>query len=167
MNNDGGLVPTNIADIMEKFNQSLRKFAIKETEWLINKTNYENRIAELEGQIKAHENINIDLLKRVRMLEYALSQERIKYSKATGNKEEEKEELRFNNNLILNEPEVQRDLLKEEDLKAIREKTIRPSLLTMLRDIGINENLANNLFTDLELNKTELERMIKNNMDEK
>jgi hypothetical protein len=37
----------------------------------------------------------------------------------------------------------------------------------MLNDIGINENLANNLFVDLELNKTELERMIKNNMDQK
>ncbi len=37
----------------------------------------------------------------------------------------------------------------------------------MLNDIGINENLANNLFTDLELNKTELERLIKSNMDEK
>ncbi len=37
----------------------------------------------------------------------------------------------------------------------------------MLKDIGINENLANNLFIDLELNKTELERLIKNNMDEK
>jgi len=37
----------------------------------------------------------------------------------------------------------------------------------MLNEIGINENLANSLFTDLELNKTELERLIKTNMDEK
>ena len=37
----------------------------------------------------------------------------------------------------------------------------------MLNEIGINESLANSLFTDLELNKTELERMVKNNMDEK
>jgi hypothetical protein len=37
----------------------------------------------------------------------------------------------------------------------------------MLNDIGINESLANSLFTDLELNKTELERLIKTNMDEK
>lgn len=37
----------------------------------------------------------------------------------------------------------------------------------MLNDIGINEQLANSLFVDLELNKTELERLIKSNMDEK
>jgi striatin 1/3/4 len=76
MNNEGGLVPTNLADVMEKFNQSIRKFAIKETEWLVIKANYDTKISELEGQVKAHENINIDLLKRIRMLEYALTQER-------------------------------------------------------------------------------------------
>jgi hypothetical protein len=37
----------------------------------------------------------------------------------------------------------------------------------MLNDIGINENLANSLYTDLELNKTELERLIKSNMNDK
>jgi striatin 1/3/4 len=76
MNNDSGLVPTNLAEVMDKFNQSIRKFAIKETEWFVHKGNYETRIAELEGQLKAHENINIDLLKRIKMLEYALNQER-------------------------------------------------------------------------------------------
>jgi striatin 1/3/4 len=76
MNNESGLVPTNLAEVMEKFNQSIRKFAIKETEWLVQRGNYENRIAEVEGQLKAHENINTDLLKRIRMLEYALTQER-------------------------------------------------------------------------------------------
>lgn len=78
MNNDGGLISTNLAEVMEKFNQSIRKFAIKETEWLVQKNSYESRIAELEGQLKAHENINIDLLKRIKMLEYALNQERYK-----------------------------------------------------------------------------------------
>ena len=76
MNNDGGLISTNLAEVMDKFNQSIRKFAMKETEWLVFKNNYESRIAELEGQLKAHENINIDLLKRIKMLEYALNQER-------------------------------------------------------------------------------------------
>lgn len=40
-------------------------------------------------------------------------------------------------------------------------------MCSMLNEIGINETLANNLFIDLELNKTELERLIKTNMDEK
>jgi striatin 1/3/4 len=76
MNNEGGLVPTNLAEIIEKFNQTIRKFAFKETEWLVLKGNFETKVAELEGQVKAHENINIDLLKRIKMMEYALNQER-------------------------------------------------------------------------------------------
>ena len=37
----------------------------------------------------------------------------------------------------------------------------------MLNDIGINEKFANDLFTDLELNKVELENMIKSNINDK
>ena len=132
MNNDGGLVPTNIADIIDKLNQSLRKFAIKETEWLIQKAKDDTKISELEGKLKAHENINIDLLKRIRMLEYALSIERTKNAKllANSSKDIDVEDLKFNNKLILSEIEDKRELLKEEDLKALKQKSIRPSLLS-------------------------------------
>jgi len=132
MNNEGGLVPTNIADIIDKLNQSLRKFALKETEWLILKSKDDTKIAELEGKLKAHENINIDLLKRIRMLEYALSVERTKNAKliAASGKEADFEELKFNNKLILSDIDDKRELLKEEDLRALKQKSIRPSLLT-------------------------------------
>ena len=33
---------------------------MKETSWHIQKEEYEKRISELEGEVKAHENINID-----------------------------------------------------------------------------------------------------------
>lgn len=132
MNNEGGLVPTNIADIIDKLNQSLRKFAIKETEYIIQKSKDDTRIAELEGKLKAHENINIDLLKRIRMLEYALSVERTKNAKliSSAGKEADIEELKFNNKLILSDIDDKRELLKEEDLKALKQKSIRPSLLS-------------------------------------
>ena len=132
MNNEGGLVPTNIADIIDKLNQSLRRFAIKETEWIIQKSKDDSKTAELEGKLKAHENINIDLLKRIRMLEYALSVERTKNAKlsAAAGKETEVEELKFNNKLMLSDVDDKRVLLKEEDLKALKQKSIRPSLLS-------------------------------------
>jgi hypothetical protein len=38
--------------------------------------------------------------------------------------------MKFNNNILLNEMENKRQLLKEEDLKIIREKSIRPSLMS-------------------------------------
>ena len=73
MNSDEKLIPSNILEIMEKTNESLRGFAMKETEWLIQRNYYESKIAELEGQLKAHENINVDLMKRIKMLEYAFA----------------------------------------------------------------------------------------------
>lgn len=130
MNSEGGLVPTNIAELLEKLNENLRKFALKETEWLMQKYNYETRISELEGQVKANENINIDLFKRVKMLEYALSQERQKLSKInseSGNKVENNDmmkDIKFSYDI-----EDKRELIKEEDLKILKEKSVRPSLI--------------------------------------
>ena len=52
-----------------------------------------------------------------------------KLHEGKGLNEAEKDELKFNNNIILNDIEDKRQLLKEEDLKAMREKSVRPSLL--------------------------------------
>ena len=151
--------PTNVNDIIKNFSNMVRNFAMKETEWQISKENYEKKIAQLEGELRAHENINIDLLKRIRMLEYELAKERkeknIEGSSLSGNNEDLYKDLQYPN------------LIKEEDLKFLEESANRPSLLSVLQSIGIDENLANNLFTDFELNKNELEAMIKKDIEEK
>ena len=152
---------TNVASIMEYLNDSLRKVALKETEWLIQKNGYESKIIDLEAQVKAHENINIDLIRRIKMLEYGLNQERTKTNKIgliTNNLE-----IKQNNFLEMDD---KRDLLKEDDIKRLKEKSVRPSLIKMLNDLGINENFANELFNDLEINKPDLDRMIKLNNEE-
>ena len=107
-------------------------------------------------------NINIDLIRRIKMLEYGLNQERTKTNKIgliTNNLE-----IKQNNFLEMDD---KRDLLKEDDIKRLKEKSVRPSLIKMLNDLGINENFANELFNDLEINKPDLDRMIKLNIEEK
>lgn len=170
MNHDEKLAPTNISDILEKMNENLRSFAIRETEWIIQKNSYECKIAELEGEISAHEQINIDLMKRIKMLEYALIQERNKNSPEDidnglkDNHENKKDQISPTEIYNLLE---KRELMSDEEINAIKEKATRPSLLAMLNEIGINENFANELFTDLELNKGELERLIKKDLEER
>ena len=158
MNSSDNSNPTNINDIIKNFSNMVRSFAMKETEWQIAKENYEKKIAQLEGELKAHENINIDLLKRIRMLEYELAKERkdknSEGNSISGNNEDLFKDLQYPN------------LIKEEDLKFLEESANRPSLLSILKNIGIDENLANNLFTDFELNKNELEAMIKKDIEE-
>ena len=133
----------------------VRNFAMKETEWQISKENYEKKIAQLEGELRAHENINIDLLKRIRMLEYELAKERKDKNIDINSNDDLYKDLQYPN------------LIKEEDLKFLEETANKPSLLSILQSIGIDENLANNLFTDFELNKNELEAMIKKDIEEK
>ncbi|KAI8992404.1 WD40-repeat-containing domain protein [Pilobolus umbonatus] len=53
-----------------------RKFEREKNEWSIEKAEYKARIALLEGERRGIENIRQTLLKRVKMLEYALRQER-------------------------------------------------------------------------------------------
>lgn len=47
----------------------------------------QNKINMLEAQLKAQEQVNNDLVKRVKMLEFALRQERIKYARVSQGKE--------------------------------------------------------------------------------
>ena len=162
MNSSDNSNPTNINDIIKNFSNMVRNFAMKETEWQIAKENYEKKIAQLEGELKAHENINIDLLKRIRMLEYELAKERKDKNTEGGNNS-----LSGGNNEDLFKDLQYPNLIKEEDLKFLEESANRPSLLSILQSIGIDENLANNLFTDFELNKNELEAMIKKDIEEK
>lgn len=154
---------TNVAGIMEYLNDTLRKVAIKENEWLIQKNKYENRINEFEAQVKAHENINIDLIRRIKMLEYALSQERSK-NKGIG-----VNNLAFNDNKQTMNLDIEdkKENFKEDEFKRQKEKSVRPSLIKMLGDLGINENFANELFNDLEINKPDLDRIIRRNIDDK
>ena len=155
MNSLDNSSPTNVNDIIKNFSNMVRNFAMKETEWQISKENYEKKIAQLEGELRAHENINIDLLKRIRMLEYELAKERKDKNIEINSNEDLYKDLQYPN------------LIKEEDLKFLEETANKPSLLSILQSIGIDENLANNLFTDFELNKNELEAMIKKDIEEK
>ena len=57
----------------------------KETEWLFEKSQMTQRTVQLEGMLKAQESINEDLVKRIKMLEFCLREERIKYARVLQN----------------------------------------------------------------------------------
>jgi len=70
--------------VLDFLQEQIRTSQTKETEWLLEKQQMQTRINSLEGQLSGQENINKDLLRRVKMLEFALRQERIKYAKLSG-----------------------------------------------------------------------------------
>ncbi|TPX49604.1 hypothetical protein SeMB42_g02554 [Synchytrium endobioticum] len=56
-----------------------RRFERNRNDWEIEKSDLQSRIAFLESERRGMDNIRTDLLRRIRMLEYALRQERSKY----------------------------------------------------------------------------------------
>ena len=72
-------------DIVASLKDMQRINFTKETEWLFEKSQMSQRINQLEGMLKAQENINEDLVKRIKMLEFCLREERIKYARLLQN----------------------------------------------------------------------------------
>ncbi|KAG1643296.1 hypothetical protein G6F44_003979 [Rhizopus delemar] len=69
-----------------------RRFEREKNEWTIERAELKARIALLEGERKGIENTKLALMKRVKMLEYALRQERKRYNdnnNDSNNKEEQ------------------------------------------------------------------------------
>ena len=66
----------NWSGVMQFLQDCQKKQLEKETEWLIEKEELKSENERLKGQLGAQENINIDLLKRIKMLEYCLRAER-------------------------------------------------------------------------------------------
>ncbi|KAG2175403.1 hypothetical protein INT43_001050 [Umbelopsis isabellina] len=65
--------------VLHFLQQEWRRFERERNEWEIEKAEYKARIAMLEGERRGFANLKLDLMKRVKMLEYALRQERKKY----------------------------------------------------------------------------------------
>ena len=70
--------------VISFLNENCKATEIEKTQWLVEKKQFIERISQLEGELQASEAVNKDLIRRVKMLEFSLRQERIKYAKLTG-----------------------------------------------------------------------------------
>ncbi|KAF9175290.1 hypothetical protein BGX21_011409 [Mortierella sp. AD011] len=68
--------------VLQFLQSEWRRFERDRNEWDIEKAEMKARIAFLEGEKRGVDNTKLDLMKRVKMLEYALRQERSKYIEA-------------------------------------------------------------------------------------
>ena len=157
MNTNDNLYPSNSNELIKDFSDMVINFDKRQLDWKKSKEIYEKKIFELSKKIKTHEKINTDLLKRVKMLEYEI--QRQKELKKNGN----------NKNDLLFKDAQYKNIIKDDDLSLIDEfgSSNQSSIINILKNIGINERLANNLFIDFELNKPELEALIKKDIEQK
>jgi len=78
MKTNDNLVSNEVNNIITNFSSMVKNFDVREKDWTKKKEKYENKINELKIQIKTNEILNMDLLKRIRMLEYAIKEEKNK-----------------------------------------------------------------------------------------
>ncbi|KAF9211609.1 hypothetical protein BGZ59_007848 [Podila verticillata] len=71
--------------VLQFLQSEWRRFERDRNEWDIEKAEMKARIAFLEGEKRGVDNTKLDLMKRVKMLEYALRQERSKYVEGNTN----------------------------------------------------------------------------------
>ncbi|XP_050445186.1 striatin-3 isoform X1 [Cataglyphis hispanica] len=57
------------------------RFELERSQWELDRAEFQARIAFLQGERKGQENLKNDLVRRIKMLEYALKQERARYHK--------------------------------------------------------------------------------------
>ncbi|XP_076098487.1 striatin-3-like isoform X6 [Mytilus galloprovincialis] len=70
------------------------RFEMERSQWEVERAELQARIAFLQGERKGQENLKQDLVRRIKMLEYALKQERSKYHKLKYGTEINQEDLK-------------------------------------------------------------------------
>ena len=157
MNTNENLYSSWSNELIKNFSEMITNFGKREQNWESLKKSYEEKIKELLKKKNIQENINADLLKRVKLLEYEIY--RLKESKKNN---------KTKNEIIFKDSQY-KNIIKEDILSYIDNfnSSSKSSFKNILKNIGINEKLANNLFIDFELNKPELESLIKKDIEQK
>ena len=153
MNTNDNLYPSASGELIKNFSDMINNFSNREIKWQKYKEEYDSKISELSNQLDVNYSINSDLLKKIKMLEYEIVRQ-----KESKKKEANKDEILYKDSRYKN-------IIKEDEFNLLDDKNL--SLLSMLKNIGINERLANNLFINFDLNKPELENMIKKDIEQK
>ena len=156
MNTNDNLFPSAANELIKDFSDMVKNFGKREENWKESKVIYEKKILDLIKKKKIYENINTDLLKVIKMLEYEIQREK----ECKKNK---------NENEIIFKDSQYKNIIKDDDFSYLNEfsSSNKSSIMNILKNIGINERLANNLFIDFELNKQELETLIKKDIEQK
>ncbi|KAK2587425.1 hypothetical protein KPH14_003138 [Odynerus spinipes] len=73
--------PYSMPGILHFIQHEWARFELERSQWELDRAEFQARIAFLQGERKGQENLKNDLVRRIKMLEYALKQERARYHK--------------------------------------------------------------------------------------
>ncbi|CAG9762459.1 unnamed protein product [Ceutorhynchus assimilis] len=80
-NEDSQQKDYSVPGILHFIQHEWARFELERSQWEVDRAELQARIAFLQGERKGQENLKNDLVRRIKMLEYALKQERAKFHK--------------------------------------------------------------------------------------
>lgn len=125
-------VEANWSNVLQFIRDKHRQIEIKQTEWMIEKQQLKLKVSTLTAQNKAYHNSVNDCMRRIKMLEFALRQERIRYARAANGVED-----KFN--ILQDHPDVV-DVDKLADRPPYqRHKGHQSILIKFLEEVGFED----------------------------
>uniref|UniRef100_A0AAY4A6P5 Striatin N-terminal domain-containing protein n=1 Tax=Denticeps clupeoides TaxID=299321 RepID=A0AAY4A6P5_9TELE len=128
-----------IPGILHYIQHEWARFEMERAHWEVERAELQARIAFLQGERKGQENLKNDLVRRIKMLEYALKQERAKYHKLKYGTELNQGEVKM--------PSFESEDTKDSDAPAVPQnsqltwKQGRQLLRQYLQEVGYTDTI--------------------------
>ncbi|KAJ1372295.1 hypothetical protein KIN20_034414 [Parelaphostrongylus tenuis] len=134
--------PYTMHGVLHFLQHEWSKYEMEKAKWEMERAEMQARISFLQGERKGQENLKADLIRRIKMLEYCIKQERAKNYRLTHNGEdppEYEETENENTNEVIAPTEV--DAYATEGGSALGWKQGRQLLKQYLQEIGYSEQI--------------------------
>ncbi|KAM6973614.1 striatin-3 [Aplochiton taeniatus] len=127
-----------IPGILHYIQHEWARFEMERAHWEVERAELQARIAFLQGERKGQENLKNDLVRRIKMLEYALKQERAKYHKLKYGTELNQGEVKM--------PSFESEETKDADVPAVQNSQLtwkqgRQLLRQYLQEVGYTDTI--------------------------
>lgn len=151
-NSNGGKVPVSsqsqdnesgtkytIPGVLHFIQHEWARFEMDRAHWDVEKAELQARIAFLQGERKGQENLKHDLIRRIKMLEYALKQERAKYHRLKYGTDVSPEKLNKDEETVNQEPH--NDSTTNNTKPGVNWRQGRQLLRQYLQEVGYTDTI--------------------------
>ncbi|XP_019858799.1 PREDICTED: striatin-3-like isoform X2 [Amphimedon queenslandica] len=138
----------SVPGVLQFIKQEFGRFERERASWEVERAELQGKIAFLQGERKGHDNLMRDLVRRIKMLEFALKQERNKVYKLTHGTD---------SGLSLKPPQLdtETNVTEESSLPSlVNQKESRQILRDYLREVGFPDNVLEARVARLNLYRT-------------
>lgn len=134
-------VPYTMHGVLHYVQHEWSRYEMERAQWEMERAELQARISFLQGERKGQENLKADLVRRIKMLEYSLKQERAKNYRLTHNGQEPDAEQNSEEAELDNQVPLEVDAYSPQCNSAASFREARALLRQYLQEIGYSETI--------------------------